>query len=202
MVLCLAAAQPAEAAWTVSTFERAGAQTTQLWSINDAGQFVGSDSLGGYVVTGGVATSLSGPAGAVRTVPFGISNSGLVAGSWNDADNTERGFLYENGQYTNFDVALPDVVRTEIRHISLDGRWLTGQVSDVNGQSKGFVFDRTTSELQVLSLANGAVLMQGTNSAGLSVGSQSPGGALVFDNTTEDRLFKRPFSFPTAPRTR
>ena len=203
MALSLAAVQPAEAAWSVTSFDRAGASDSQLWGINDAGQFVGSDSLGGYLVSGGLTTSLSGPAGATQVTPFAISNAGLVVGSWYGADNSEHGFLLQGGQYTNFDVAVPGALRTEIRHISLDGRWLTGIYVDGSGLQSGFVFDRTSSALQTVSTANAITFMQGANSAGVVVGNAAPGGGLVFDASTGGlQVFKTVAGVGGAPRFR
>jgi len=181
MALALAAAQPAAAAWSVTTYDRVGASNTQLWGINDSGQFVGTDSLGAYLVSGGLTSNLSGPAGATQVTPFAISNAGLVVGSWYAADNSEHGFLLEGGQYTSFDVAVSGAVRTEVRRVSLDGRWLTGIYVDGSGLQNGFVFDRTNSTLQTVSTANATTFMQGANSAGVAVGSVAPGGGLVFD---------------------
>ena len=203
VALMLAAAQPASAAWTVTSFDRAGATQTQLWGINDAGQFVGADSLGAYLVSGGMTTELSGPAGAVQVTPFAISNAGLVVGSWYAADFSEHGFLLQGGVYTGFDIDLPNVVRTELRHVSLDGRWLTGIYTDSAGQQNGFVFDRTGSALQTVGQADTITFLQGSTSTGLSVGNQSPGGGLVFDAASgELQVIKTVAGFGGAPRLR
>jgi hypothetical protein len=203
MALSLLAVQPAAAEWTVTVYDRAGANGTQLWGINDAGQFVGSDSLGAYLVSGGSATPLSGPDGSVWTTPFAISNAGIVVGSWVGADTSEHGFLLQGGAYTSFDVDLPGVVRTELRHVSLDGQWLTGFYVDGSGNQSGFVFDRTLLALQTQSAANTITFMQGSTSAGLAVGSRSPGGGLIFDATTGQlQEVKSIAGFGGAPRFR
>ena len=207
MALCLvvaqAATQPAATAWTVETFDRPGGVGTQLWGINDAGQFVGSDSLGAFVVSNGVATDLAGPAGAVRTVPFGISNGGLVVGSWYGADAVERTFLFDGEQYTNFELPLVDVALTQIRGVSLDGRWLTGLYVDGSGVQNGFVFDLQTAALQLPTVPNAFTFMQGANSAGLAVGNVSPGGGLVFDTATgEQQVVANLAGFIGGPRFR
>ena len=203
VALMLAAAQPASAAWTVTSFDRAGATQSQLWGINDAGQFVGSDSLGAYLVSGGLTTELSGPAGAVQVTPFAISNAGLVVGSWYAADFSEHGFLLQGCVYPDFDIDLPNVVRTELRHVSLDGRWLTGIYTDSAGQQNGFVFDRTGSVLQTVGQADTITFLQGSTSTGLSVGNQSPGGGVVFDAASgELQVIKTVAGFGGAPRFR
>jgi hypothetical protein len=107
---------------------------------------------------------------AVRTTPSAISNAGRVVGSWHGAGNSEQGFpaaRRHGGRCTRFDIARPGVVRTELRRISLDGRWLSGVYVDGSGAQSGFVFDRTSSSLQTQSAANTITVVQGVTRAGL-----------------------------------
>lgn len=47
---------------------------------------------------------VTGPAGAVATIVFGINNRGVIAGSWFDSAGVEHGFTGPlNGTYTTFD---------------------------------------------------------------------------------------------------
>ena len=177
--LC-ALALPASAQWATSTLDRAGASNTQLWGINDAGQVVGGDSLGGFVYTGGVASTLPTLAGASAVTPFGISNSGVIAGSWTSAaDSTTHGFIYQAGSYTTWDLPLAGVTFQQIRAISLDGRYIAGYYTQAGTAAQGFVYDRQLSTLNLVTAGN--VILQGTNSAGQTAGSNNTtgGGGLI-----------------------
>jgi hypothetical protein len=167
------AAQPAAAQWATTTLDRANASSTQLWGINDLGQIAGSDSLGGFIYSAGVAADMPSWADSSRIVPFGISNAGVIVGSWMSAtDNVTHGFVYQQGSYSNWDVPLAGVTATQIRSISLDGRTIAGYFNVAGVQSnKGFVYDTSLLALTTLEPVPGSVILQGTNSAGQTTGN-------------------------------
>ena len=82
------------------------------------------------------------PPGAV-SASGGVSNvAGEVAGSWVDPGNVTRGFTYNAGQYTTFDmpVSASRVVTTAINRKG----WVVGTyVSSANGKQHAFFYDGT-----------------------------------------------------------
>jgi len=162
----------------MTEFSLAGYANTRLSDVNDSGLAVGqawndTDPVG-FVYQNGVATILSNPAGRI-TSATGVSNSGLIVGSWYD-NNQTRSYLLDNGNFSEF--AIPGASSTELRHVSSDGRYLTGTyVVGSPDFSSGFAFDRLTSTL--IRFASNAVdssyIVQGANSAGLITGT-------VYDN--------------------
>lgn len=161
----------AAAQWTITTLDRAAASDTQLWGINDSNQIVGSDSLGGFVYSGGVASAMPGWAGAERITPFGIANDGTIVGSWTSpGDGLTHGFVYKAGSYAGWDLGLPGLSFTQIRSISLDGRYIAGYATGDTAGSTGFVFDTLSAQLTTYA-ASGTMILQGSTSSGLTAGS-------------------------------
>jgi hypothetical protein len=176
----------AAAQWTITTLDRPAASNTQLWGINDSNQIVGSDSLGGFVYTGGVASAMPAWAGAEGITPFGIANDGTIVGSWRSpGDGRTHGFIYRAGSYSGWDLGLPGLSFTQIRSISLDGRYIAGYATGDTPGSTGFVFDTQSSQLTTYA-ASGTLILQGSTSAGMTAGSLAGssdninGGVLAF----------------------
>jgi PEP-CTERM motif len=179
----------AAAQWTITTLDRAAASNTQLWGINDSNQIVGSDSLGGFVYSGGVASAMPDWAGAEDITPFGIANDGTIVGSWTSpGDGLTHGFIYKAGSYAGWDLGLSGLSFTQIRSISLDGRYIAGYATGDTAGSTGFVFDTLSAQLTTYS-TNGIMILQGSTSSGLTAGSLAAssgvnGGVLAFDSGT------------------
>jgi len=92
------------------------------------------------------------PAGSISTTVFGINDSNIVAGSYNDTANVEHGFFgpLDGSNYTVFDLG-GDVTGTEPRAIGNDGT-ITG-LAKVSGFTFGEEFyrrpDGTTNIISV-----------------------------------------------------
>jgi hypothetical protein len=72
---------------------------------------------------------------ATATSVFGITTAGTLAGSFNDANGTEHGFVYKNGSFTTID--FPGSVSTEIRGMNnneaIVGRYIDSVQFHVHG---------------------------------------------------------------------
>ncbi len=97
-----------------------------------------------------------------------------------------------------------------MRHVSSDGRYLTGTYEDASS-IRGFAYDRTTSTLYNLSLAGDSLnIAQGASTGGLVTGSfvrRIPGlpptrGAYVFDLSSQTRTEFLDVGGRSAPRFR
>lgn len=95
-----------------TTIDVPGVGPTTNWGakgINDLGSIVGSygDDTGrpGFLYTGGEFTAINVPGAVEWTVPFGINNSGNIAGTftYSDEPGRHRGFLYAGGNFTLID---------------------------------------------------------------------------------------------------
>jgi len=205
LALCAAigfSATTAQATYSVVPLTVPGSTMTQLWGVNDAGQVVGGSSVGGFVYSGGTFTFLPSIEGALPTA-FGISNAGLVVGSYfsSPGSNVSNGFLYDGAGYITFNV--PGFSSTQIRGISLDGRYLTGYDNITN--NRGFVYDRVTLSLTVLQHpSTGNAIIQGANSAGLVTGSftGASGGAVIYNFANGSTTVYNTIGGTTSPRFR
>lgn len=85
----------------------AGAQDTEPFDINNAGNVVGTwlDSSGvwqGFLLSGGVYTSFSCP-GSTYTIAESLNNAGDIVGYYQDSSGNLHGFLLSGGTYTSID---------------------------------------------------------------------------------------------------
>ena len=154
-------------------FNRPGYASTELWDISDAGTIVGASDGVGFLYSAGAFTTLVHPGATVGTVLTGIANDGTVVGAYRTGDPAapiHHSFIYRNGAFESFDLAGSS--DTLIRHISADGRYLTGVMVAPTGP--GFVFDRDTAVLTVFSEPGDLThITQGANAAGLVTGGFS-----------------------------
>ena len=173
LALAAAAASPqALAQWTITTLDRPNASGTVLWGINNQSQIVGNDSQGAFLYDNGSYTSLTGPAGNLGVTALGISNSGVVVGAWSGSDGARHGYLYSQGTYTSWDLPLANTTNTEIRGISLDGRYIAGTFMAAGSSLlSGFLYDQVTGGLNAITQANRSVILQGSSSIGFTAGS-------------------------------
>lgn len=176
----------AQAAPALTEFVKAGAATTTLWDVNNLGHMVGSSTSGtaptdfpvAFVYDGATFTTIM-PAGAVSSSALGISDGGVVVGSYfssytddgagNIVPGPSLGFIYSGGTYTTFTVAGAE--NTYLRGISPNGRYLSGYYSTATS-APGFVYDTVTSTFTVVSTpASLITIPQGINGSGILVGS-------------------------------
>jgi hypothetical protein len=209
-MLALAGTGLAQAAYVITEFSRAGADSTSLFDVNNSGLMVGYTTTGtglatvqtGFISNGTSFVDVSGPAGAVSSAALGISDTGLVVGSYSssiglDIDGNvtfgpSSGFIFNGSSYTTFVVAGAD--ETFLRGISADGRYLTGFYSTATQAGVGFVYDMLTASFRTTS-APGSLftIMQGVTTTGLAVGSDIVSGppttrpGVFFDITTDTR---------------
>lgn len=210
VALAAGVAAPSHAAYLLSEISVAGATSTAAWDINNSGTIVGYSTRGtgaaetstGFILAGGSYTMLAGPAGAISTNALGISDTGVVVGSFvatrvDDGTGTlvpgpAQGFIYSGGSYATFAVAGAD--ETLLRGISPDARYLSGYYSTALQAGVGFVYDSLTGILATVSAPNSQfTIAQGMNSAGILVGGDILSGppttrpGFVYDIATGTR---------------
>lgn len=184
----------AQAAYVYTEFSRPDYDTTQLWDINNSGVMVGYSLREGeavalaqaFIHNGSGFTSLLGPAGAISTNALGISDGGVVVGTFATTTTVDgtgapvlgpvSGYIYSGGTYTTYSVA--GALETHLRGISPDGRYVTGFYSTATVGGIGFVYDRTTGVRTDLSVAGSLLtIAQGVQNDGTVVGSDIISGA-------------------------
>lgn len=209
----------AQAGYVLTEVSRPGADGTALWDINNLGQAVGysvggiSTNAEGFIYQGGVFTALSGPSGSISSNALGISDTGVVVGTFSNSmvdDGSgnlvlgpSQGYIYSGGSYTTFNVT--GALSTHLRGISSDGRYVAGYYATSSVPGVGFVYDLAGGVLTNLSLANSLfTIAQGVNNAGNVVGSDTLIGpptarpGWIYDAATGTRS---DVTIPGAPRT-
>ncbi len=114
----------------------AGSTWSVVSGINNVGQIVGYSSLGSFVDTNGMFTTVQYP-GAAGTAAYGINSAGEVAGSYTDDVNVNHGFTELNGSYASFDY--PGATGTYFSGID-DAGDLVGNYWLENGPIQGFLY--------------------------------------------------------------
>jgi hypothetical protein len=121
--------------------------------INDAGVIVGTKDANyfnggeGFIDVNGAITIFQ-VSGAVRTFANGISNDGMVVGSWSDTQGYWHGYIYNshNGVFT--DVTMPGGLSVYLEGINDSGQ-IVGEYAFDNGlQADGFLL---TPDLSIIS---------------------------------------------------
>ena len=178
---CLVFLRPSLAAaeYIFTPVDVPGSTATNLYSINDRGQIVGSftDSSGthGFLRSNGQFTTVDAPA-ATYTVAHGINNTGRIVGTYRDNAGRFHGFLLAGSQFTTIDP--PNSNQTDLLGINDLGQ-IIGSFSP-GGQ---FLFTHG----QFVTLTPGAFQyseLHGINSRGQIVGVMGPG------EPEEDRGFR------------
>ena len=205
--LCAGAAH---AAYVYAEFTRPDVDSTALFDINNSGVMVGYSTRDGeaiplsqgFIYDGSGFTSLIGPPGAISTNALGISDGGVVVGSFSSrtvVDDTgatvlgpSSGYIYSGGLYTTFSVA--GARETNLRGISPDGRFITGYYATDTTAGIGFIYDRTTGVRTDLSVAASRfTIAQGVQNDGTVVGSDIIAGSpttrpgFVYELATDTR---------------
>jgi len=110
----------------------------QATDINDSGQVSGFYSTGptteGFLLSGGIATTLSFP-GSTSTQALGLNNVGKVVGTYTDTQGFMHGFIYSGGVFETVDD--PGATMTTINGINNFGH-IVGFALE-NGNTVGFV---------------------------------------------------------------
>src|SRR6516162_5993950 len=101
---------PAQAQYTFATLDVPGAQVTEAFGINQAGQIVGvyqlvvGGVLHGFLLdVDGTYTTIDVP-GATFTLALGINDAGQIVGGYDDAGGTHGFLLDADGSYITLDV--------------------------------------------------------------------------------------------------
>lgn len=187
----LLATGAAHAAYLLTEVVRPGASSTALWDVNNSGQMVGYSTGPGeyasaFIYDGSTFTSLGGPSGSISSAALGISDGGIVVGSYSSSTTTDAegnvllgpsaGFIYASGSYTTLTVA--GATETVLRGISPDGRYVTGYYGTDTAAGVGFVYDLLTSAFATMSRPESLfTIAQGVTNAGIVVGSDILAGS-------------------------
>jgi hypothetical protein len=90
--------------YSFATIDFPGASYTDALGNNDAGQIVGSyvkDGVGrGYLLSGGVYTTIDPPGSLGSDAAVGINNGGQIVGIWGIDGVRDYGYLLDSGMYT------------------------------------------------------------------------------------------------------
>ena len=81
------------------------ANSTEAFSINNAGQIVGEYhtagiAWGGFLLSGGSFSSVTYPAGSTYSYPIDIGNNGQIVGSYLNSSNVLNGYTKSGSTYT------------------------------------------------------------------------------------------------------
>jgi uncharacterized membrane protein len=172
----------ARADYVSSSFLLPGAMSSSIWDINDKGQLVGSANDGssnfGYLYDAGNVTRLNGPTGAMSAGAIGISETGVVVGSWTAGPGTlQQPYVYSGGTYTLSGLSIPGATAVYARGISPDAHYLTGYYTKTTGGNAGFVYDLLAGSMSaILDAGSVSLIAQGINSYGQVVGNYSSSG--------------------------
>jgi hypothetical protein len=164
---------------------RPGFESTQPWDVADNGTVVGQSDTVGFIYSGGVFSSLAHPNATISTALTGLAADGTLVGGYYDGaidSPTAHGFIYSGGSFSEF--AVPGASWTFVRHISTNGRYITGDWRDSPDSNNGFAFDRLSSTLTLFPAESGlATVVQGVNDLGQVTGSftrpDPSGGPLI-----------------------
>ena len=123
------------------TIEVPGVEFLELTSTNDLGHYAGNtrrpdgEKMVGFTLIDGVYSTYDVPNS--RTFGFyGLNNSGLTVGFYQDADEVSHGVFVQHGELKEFD--FPGAAETEIFGVSESGL-LIGDIFDSDGVIHGFV---------------------------------------------------------------
>jgi probable HAF family extracellular repeat protein len=161
-----------------------GASQTNCWAINKAGDVVGNTVTGtaqyAFVHAKGKFTILQVPNSSGGAIAFGISDTGVVVGTYADSNNNQHGFIYSAGTYQSFDA--PGAAATVGISINTKGLMTVGAY-DADSNYTTYLFSNGAYTL--LNFPQGqATFAHSINNAGLIAlgwvdrGGQEHGGLL------------------------
>jgi uncharacterized membrane protein len=163
---------PAQAA-TLTTVDFPGSDFTAATGINSSGQIVGFYGMGfsptqGFLLSGGVFTTISFPKSNVSTWCQGINNNGDMVGFYIDptGDGQPHGFVMQGGVFTQLDY--PGAMSTQAYGINNAGQ-IVGEYQPVGPGTNGFLYDSGTyTSISVTGAVN--TQMRGIDNVGDMVG--------------------------------
>jgi probable HAF family extracellular repeat protein len=142
LTMCLMVA-PSLAQYTFSTVDFPGATNTNLYAVNDLGQYVGASFDASWnpqaIYFDGKSLGVLDPGGVVGTSPsyaFSLNNFGDIAGGYYDAAGHSHGYLYNAGSVTTIDY--PGAVGTLAYGVN-DRREVIGVYADTAGSQHAFL---------------------------------------------------------------
>ena len=134
-----------------STIDRPGATSTSAFGINAAGQIVGdfSDNIGsgqhGYILTGGVFTTIDVPGAAQGTVTTAINSSGQILGYYYyNNNNNVSSFIYNPSTATYTILNNPLAPHYTFAYGFNDLGQVVGHYLGADGQDHGYVYSGGT----------------------------------------------------------
>ena len=174
LLVGIACAVAAQAAYEYTVIDYPGAISTQVWGIRNSGEIVGQayfNSAGPqtsfvYDLKKNVFTPLPNAPGVLSTDAIGINESGAVVGVA-EHGVSNSGFILEEGAFTLF--SHPGWQNTEARAIGTSGL-VTGFATDYAGHSVGFIYNPEDGSFIDI-LPSSLTIAQGINSAGQVVGN-------------------------------
>jgi probable HAF family extracellular repeat protein len=160
------AAETPKLTFKFKTIKVAGAQSTAVYGINNAGAMVGSyvDSGGvrhGFRLSGGKVTKIDDPKGT-DTYCFAINKAGAIVGYYTTSSHSAQAFLYQKGKFV--DVSPANSTGSQALGIN-DHGYVNGNFGDSKG-SHGFLLK--SGKYTTLDVPGAAfTLGGGINNAGL-----------------------------------
>ena len=130
--------------YTVETIDVPGVEFLELTASSDRGDFAGNtrsaegEKIIGFTLIDGEFLTHDFP-DSRNTYFYALSNTGIVAGHYQDSDGLYHGVILENGVLRQYD--FPGAVQTEIYGISDATGALTGNYIDASGVRRGFSGD-------------------------------------------------------------
>ena len=160
---------------TFTQYDIGGLFSTEIFGINDGGNFVGIfgssvQANRGYVNIGGTATIVTIP-GAFDSEADAINNSNRVVGTYRDPGliHLDHGFIRSsNGTLTN-PVDFPGAHTTLLRGINNQG-WIVGRYTDASGHEHGLVRKNANKYLSFDYPNSAGTSLNGINNFGFIVG--------------------------------
>ena len=125
------------------TIEVPGFDFLELTSSNDLGHYAGNtrspdgEKFIGFTLIDGVFSTYDSP-GSLRTVFYGLNNTGQAVGYYDDPDEIFHSLIVQNGEFTQFD--FPGAAETQIFGVSETGQ-PAGNIIDATGVNHGFIGD-------------------------------------------------------------
>jgi len=157
---------------TFSPFAVDGAESTDLYAINDIGNFCGdADFTAGefaWVSLNGVVTFIDID-GATSSAASGINNLNEVVGSYTDSTGAEHGYFRDGAGNITAPIDISGAASTELRGIN-DNDLMVGRYYDSAGESHGFAFKFPNKVIVFDYPGSSETALNGINNAGQMVG--------------------------------
>lgn len=157
------------------TFTDIGPTRSTATAINNAGQIIGTDQIGGwdsngFVYSNGALTRLT-PPGAKGSVALAINNNGQIAGFVHDK-LTPGAVIFENGAATDLSGSMPPAEHSESRAVDINdnGQALITRRTYFDVSERSYFYDKGVAT-DLGQLSDSRVFAQALNNAGVVVGT-------------------------------